>query len=604
MGIQVPSVLILGDRLASVPESDLRALPHALVVVAASGLARVVSEKADCLFVELPEAADEEQRLGVLRAAGIHAVTLLAQQRVELDLEQSALDLHELSSVGIALMRVRDLDVLLPMILREARRITGSDAGSLYLAEIDSSGAEFLHFRLMQNDSLPQVEQPSFRLPVDSSSIAGHAALQTKPLVIDDAYQIPEDAPYSFNPSFDREYGYRAKSMLMVPLRDPRGDLVGVVQLVNPKRDPFATLIDERSVEVHVRPYVTHDVRIVQSLAGQAAICIENSRLHGAIERLFEGLVTAAVTAIEQRDPTTSGHSFRVAQLTCDLAEVVDGLQAGVYAEERFPYQRMRQLRFAALLHDFGKVGVREEVLVKANKLPPLLDRGVGDRFRLIRAVVQGQFEKQRAEYLLEHGVDEYDAFVKRLDAEFELERQRVDRFEQAIREANIPRVLAEEQAGILDEIAATGYRDSFGEEIPYLTPEELHFVKIPRGSLDPDERKEIESHVSFTHQFLRQIPWTEDLKQVSEIAYTHHERMNGSGYPRGLRGESIPLEARIMMVADIFDALTASDRPYKKSVPVERALDILRMEVDDGKLEGKVVDLMIESGVYRRILE
>ena len=179
-----------------------------------------------------------------------------------------------------------------------------------------------------------------------------------------------------------------------------------------------------------------------------------------------------------------------------------------------------------------------------------------------------------------------------------------MDRFHEAIRESNEPKVLPEASADILSHIAAATFRDFEDRQVPYVTPEELHFLSIPKGSLDSDERKQIESHVTHTYNFLTQIPWTGDLARVADIAHGHHEKLNGTGYPRGIGASEIAIQTRIMTVSDIFDALTASDRPYKRALPATRALDILNMEAKDGMLDQAVVDLLLASEVYHKILE
>ena len=226
---------------------------------------------------------------------------------------------------------------------------------------------------------------------------------------------------------------------------------------------------------------------------------------------------------------------------------------------------------------------MREEVLIKAKKLPPVMLERIESRFDLIRRTVEAEYHRRRADYLAEGGRDGLEEFVAGLEGEFRAATERVLRFQQAIRESNEPRILPEASADVLEEIAATTFPDFGGQPVPYITAEELHFLSIPKGSLDPEERKQIESHVTHTYHFLNQIPWTENLSRVVDIAYGHHEKLDGTGYPRGVAASMIPVQTRVMTVADIFDALTASDRPYKKALPPQRALDILDMEGEGG---------------------
>jgi len=264
----------------------------------------------------------------------------------------------------------------------------------------------------------------------------------------------------------------------------------------------------------------------------------------------------------------------------------------------------MKQLRYAGLLHDFGKVGVREEVLVKQNKLSPVLGAQVHGRFALIRATMRMEAAEARARATADNGHGEAQKELAAIDERLEQDLARVERYWEAVQEANVPRVLDEDAAAILEDIAGHTFVDPLGHEHPYLTPQELHFLQIKRGSLDDNERKQIESHVVHSYDFLLNIPWTDELSRVAEIVRGHHEKLNGTGYPDGVSGDSLSLETRIMTVCDIFDALTASDRPYKKAMPVEKALQILGWEADDGMLDKDIVELFSESEVYRKVLE
>jgi HD-GYP domain-containing protein (c-di-GMP phosphodiesterase class II) len=519
-------------------------------------------------------------------------------------LQQARNELKELNKIGMALMSERDPDNLLRSILRQARTLTTSDAGSLYLVEEDEAGNQHLHFLRAQNDSLPNLPDPDFTLPLDRSNVAGYAASTGEPLVIEDAYDIPESAPYSFNKGFDEAHGYRAKGMLMVPMKDHKDQVLGVVQLINRKADPDANIRSEDDAQRYVLPYGTRDVELVQSLAGQAAVSIENARLYRAIENLFEGFITAAVTAIDQRDPTTAGHSLRVTELTMALAELVHEKSEGRFAGIEFTAEERKQLRYAGLLHDFGKVGVREEVLTKPKKLPPVLWEQLAARFARAKAERQIVFERSRAAYLEENGNGDYAAWIEEARTAHEQEIARLDDYWQAINDANTPRVLPEEGAQILQEIRGTVVEGADGEEIGLLTEEELEYLRIKRGSLSDDEVKQIQSHVVQSYDFLQHIPWTDDLGRIAEIVRGHHEKLGGGGYPDGVSGDDICLETRMMTIADIFDALTASDRPYKKAMPLDRALSILRMEVEDGNLDQELVEMFIESGVYHRVLD
>jgi HD-GYP domain-containing protein (c-di-GMP phosphodiesterase class II) len=602
--VSSPSEMHSGDAPAAVlvvDESDwdtaqLKALPPEMVILAASEGARVRADAAHRVFLPVELDGDPASMACLFRSAARQSTALRTSYRAQAEM-------REANKIGLALMSERDPDRLLGQILTQARRLTTSDAGSLYLVEEGEDETEHLHFLLAQNDSLPNLPSPDYFLPLDASSIAGYVGSTGKILILEDAYEIPEDRPYSFNRGFDESVGYRGKSMLVVPMMDHRDRVVGVLQLINRKRDPSGVIRDDPSSDEHVIPYSQRDVELVRGLAGQAAVSIENGHLYRNIENLFEGFIKAAVTAIDQRDPTTSGHSVRVTALTCDLAQEAHNATEGPYRDVFFSQREMKQLRYAGLLHDFGKVGVREEVLVKMNKLSPVLETRILARFDYIHQWLEAENQREKTLFLAEHGKNNFEVQRQILDRKLAQELSRLEQYRAAILEANAPRVLEEEASRVLDEIAATTYVAPDGSDRPYLAPEELYFLKIPRGSLDPDERKQVESHVVHSYNYLVQIPWTEELTRIPEIVQGHHEKLNGKGYPRGVTGQDIPLETRFMTVSDIFDALTASDRPYKKAIPVEKALSILRMEAERGELDSDAVDLFIESRVYERVL-
>jgi HD-GYP domain-containing protein (c-di-GMP phosphodiesterase class II) len=525
----------------------------------------------------------------------------LAEIRRELKQARSAL--RELSKVGMALMSERDPAQLFDLILGQARALTTSDAGSLYLVETDESG-RVLHFLHSQNDTLPDLPSLNFKLPLDEHSIAGYAATTGKPLVLEDVYELPPEMSFSHNRAFDERHGYRAKSMLVVPMIDHKDRVVGVLQLINRKRDSGAKIRTDSDSDAWVLPYTEREVAIVSSLAGQAAVSIENGQLYQDIENLFAGFIKAAVTAIDRRDPTTSGHSVRVTELTCDVAELISAQSDGPFADVRFSEVEMKQLRYAGLLHDFGKVGVSEETLIKKNKLPPVMEARVETRFALIRKTLEADAAEARADVISEKGRQGAATDLADIEAKLADDLERLARYWAAVEDANIPRILEGEAADVLLEIAGHTFIDPDGKEQAYVTPHELHFLQIPRGSLDENERRQIQSHVVHSYDFLLNIPWTEELARIAEIVRGHHEKLDGSGYPDGVTGDRLSLETRIMTVCDIFDALTASDRPYKKAMPVEEALQVLQREARDGMLDQDIVDLFVKSGVYRKVLE
>ena len=547
----------------------------------------------------VPTPAPVRQLLVSLRAGFREAAARAETARARAETALRSREIGELTRIGVALGTERDLKTLLEQILTQARQITQSDAGSLYLVETPEQGAARLRFRLAQTFSKPEAPFVEFTIPVDRSSLAGYAASTGEALVIDDAYFLPPDVEYTINRSFDERYGYRTKSMLVIPMKDHKEQIIGVLQLINRKRRFDSVLAEPADVEREVVPYSRRTVELVNALAGQAAVAIENSRLYEDIERLFEGFVKAAVLAIEQRDPTTFGHSGRVAGMTVSLATVVDRAPDGPYRGVRFTREQLRELRYAGLLHDFGKVGVREQVLVKAKKLYSSSLELIKQRYAFLRRTAEREFWRQRAEYLESSGRTGYDAFLKDLETAHQAELSELERFVQVVEKANEPSVLPEGRFEELLELGQRDYEDINGARQPYLGPEELRFLTIRKGSLDETERQEIESHVTHTYNFLQRIPWTRELQQVPLIAFGHHEKLDGKGYPRRIAAEAIPIQTRMMTIADIFDALTAQDRPYKPAVPLERALDIMTQEVQSGQLDQELFRLFVAAKAF-----
>jgi HD-GYP domain-containing protein (c-di-GMP phosphodiesterase class II) len=520
-------------------------------------------------------------------------------------------EIHELNHIGAALSAEHETRELLELILTKCRQITRADAGSLYLVEEQEPGDEsgmvrdhrqpnkFLRFKMAQNDTV-HVPFREVVLPIGESSIAGYVAQHGTVVMIEDAYELESWVPYAINKQFDLDSGYRTKSILAVAMMNPKNEIVGVVQLINAKRNWRARLKTPDDFEREVVPFSTRQMEIVSSLASQAAVAYENSHLYENIHRLFEGFVKASISAIEQRDPATSGHSFRVANLTVAMAEAVDRDQT-YFADAKFTRSEMKEIRYASLLHDFGKVGVREDVLTKARKLYPSQIEVIRSRFDFVRRTLQSESSERKLRYLLENGQQEYANGLPQLERELDEQLKELDRFMEFIHASNEPSVMPEGTFEMLTQIAERKFRGWDGLLCPLVTAEEVRLLSIRQGSLDERERAEVESHVDHTYHFLKQIPWTREIRNIPEIARGHHEKLNGRGYPGKLAAEEIPLQTRLMTLADVFDALAASDRPYKESVSVERALEILAKMAREGEIDPEVYALFVQAKVYER---
>ncbi|MBC7544879.1 MAG: GAF domain-containing protein, partial [Candidatus Sericytochromatia bacterium] len=517
-------------------------------------------------------------------------------------------ELNELVEIARAIASERDISKLLGLILEKSRYITAADAGSVYIVEgLDLPPEErTLRFTISQNDSL-DIDFRQFTLKDDNRSIVGHAVLNRTVVNIPDLYRLdePENNPWGFrhDKQFDQKIGYQGHSMLTVPMMNQNDDVIGVIQLINRKRDGVRRLKTLTDFQDQVIPFDHRSEELARTLASQAGISLENTLLYEDITRLFESFVNAAVSAIEVRDPTTSGHSQRVATLTCELAKTIDQLSDGQYAQVNFSRDDLKEIQYAGLLHDFGKVGVREQVLLKSKKLLDSTLEVIKHRFDFIRMATETEMLRRQMDLITREGATPSDERLLGLIAESDRRLAELDEILAFIVQANEPSVLAQGGFEQLHEIAARSYVNVQGERRPFLSTEEVLALSVERGSLTKGERVEIERHVVHTIAFLENIPWGRKFRNVPAIAGAHHEKLDGTGYPYGLPAESIRIESRMMSIADIFDALTASDRPYKSAVPLPKALDIIGYEVKAGKCDADLYRIFLEAKPWTSIL-
>ncbi len=500
-------------------------------------------------------------------------------QSVDRQSRQLVERLQKLQEVGTQLSAEQDLEKLLALILRESRYLTDADAGAVFVrqdevtTDPDATGKDrvfqstpWLALEVAQNDSI-RFPFRQMKLPFDQKTISGHVAVSGEIVNLPDAYRIPPEAPYTYTRSFDEASGYRCKSMLVLPMKNRAGDIIGVIQLINKKKDPRARLDTAGKVEQQVTVFDDFDEEFAGALASQAAVCIEKAKLYEDIERMFEGLVSSFTLALEKRNRTTFGHCSRVARYAVALAEAINESPPGAFGGLRFSPVQLRELKYAALLHDIGKIGVPEAVLDKHNKL--LDSELLAVEYRLRYAADHGRSPGRMEEYV------------------------------ELVRRANIPRGLSEEDARKLSELRVERFTDADGAEKPLLTDHEYENLAVRKGNLTDPERRQIEQHALDTWEILKRIPWPRDFRSVPNIAGCHHEKVDGSGYPWRLRGEEIPLCGQILALVDIYEALTARDRPYKPALPVEKALAIVQQEVDRGGLNAAIWKLFVDRRIY-----
>lgn len=507
-----------------------------------------------------------------------------------------------LLEVGRALGAERDVLALQQLILRRARELTNADAGSLLLVE-EQDGEKILRFAVAQTGPQDKGTHIGATLPLTSSSISGCVALNGEVVRIPDAYLLDERSPYRFDSSFDKRTGYRTKSVLCVPMRNYRDEVVGVIQLIN-RKPHFETLLTspEQTVET-VHAFDERDERVAAALAAQAGVALENSRLVENIQALFENFVRAAVKAIEVRDVSTQGHSERVARLTVAQADAVNAIEAGPLRDVKFTPERLQELRYAALLHDFGKLSVPEYIFAKSKKLPDGRLETIRMRFLLALEQIGAAAAREKFDLLRAGNARNIDAALEEIDARSVQAREELLLLLQGVEQANEPAIVTAAVDDALAKVMQRHYRLD-GNSVPLLDEAELQYLQIPRGSLSNEERDLMNLHVTNSYRFLAALPWnTTPWPGVADIAYSHHEHLDGTGYPRKLTADHIPPPVRMLTIADIYDALTASDRPYKKAVPRDKALDILTKEfAQRGKVDPVYLDVFIEKRLYETI--
>jgi HD-GYP domain-containing protein (c-di-GMP phosphodiesterase class II) len=587
----VPSL----KKAALHPYTEKLSLGHVGVVLVGPPPEEILARMPDRAVIAPLHRLDSPHALYAAVGGSLERVELrLAAEVRSRSIRRYRYELGELVEIARALTQERDIDRLLDLILEKSRFITGADAGSIYIVETGPDGERQLRFKLSHNESV-DFKSHEFTIPVSTRSIAGAAVITRRPINLRDVYEIGENEPFGFDRRFDERVGYRTKSMITMPMISAEDEVIAVIQLINKKLVPERRLSTPADAEREVIPFDPRSEDLLATLASQASIALENALLYGEIRAIFEGFVRASVQAIERRDPTTSGHSLRVSVLSCRLAEVVDRADHGTFRDVRFNRRDLTELEYAALLHDFGKIGVREEVLVKANKLYPHELEQVRARFAYARKAIEAEVLSRKVEAIAA-GAPLGD--LRRLDEELAVRVAELDEALRQVCEANEPTVLSQGDFSRITEIGHRCYPGPDGPA-PLLSAREIESLQVRRGSLNASEIDQIRSHVVYTHEFLSRIPWGKNFQRVPEIAGAHHEKLNGTGYPKGLTSEHIPLPSKIMTIADIYDALTARDRPYKKAVPRDRALGILGFEVKDGNIDGELVQLFIDAKVY-----
>ncbi len=505
--------------------------------------------------------------------------------------------LAELNQIGVALSQEKDLNRLLELILIAAKKITNADGGTLYRRH--SEKPDELAFEIIRTDSLgvamggttgvkiafPPIQLRDSRGRDNNSMVVAYAVLKDRTVNITDAYQ-EKGFDFSGTKAFDRHTGYHSQSFLTVPMKNHEDEIIGVLQLINAKDRATGAIV----------PFSETDQRLAESLASQAAVALTNRLLISQLENLFESFVNLLNKAIDEKSPYTGGHCHRVPVLTMLLAEAVHETKKGPHALWHLTDLDRYELKIAALLHDCGKVTTPVHVVDKATKLQTLFDRIhlLDTRFEIL---------KRDAEIAALKAAREPGADAKAIDQGYRGRLWEIQEDREFLRLCNIGGETMTPQARARVHDIATKYRwrNPLGEPVDFLTANEVENLTIKAGTLTAAERQVINHHINVTIQMLEALPWPRHLQNVPEYAGGHHERMDGKGYPRGLKGDQMSVPARIMGIADIFEALTARDRPYKPGKTLTESLYILGHMRLNGHIDPDLFDIFIRQRVYER---
>lgn len=501
--------------------------------------------------------------------------------------------IEKLTSIGISLSKERNSLLLLEKILEGAKDITSADAGTLYLVRDNH-----LHFEIVQTESLgfkmggtsnnPISLPPIPLFDADGNpnikNVSAYTAVTGQTTNIPDAYSV-EGFNFQGTKAYDKENNYHSKSFLTVPMRNHEDEIIGVLQLINARDIESNELIG----------FSFRDQKLAESLSSQAAIALTNCHLIGSLKDLLEKFIEVIANAIDDKSPYTGGHCRRVPEIASMIAEAINQSTHPKFAHVQFSEQDMYELHIAALLHDCGKITTPVHVVDKATKLETIHDRIhlVKERIETLKKTAEIRYLKTQldapGEKMISAAEKIYKSYIAQLDEDFAF-----------IVQANKgSEFMGEDAQNTLQRIAEYSWLDSHGERKKLLDDDELQNLSIAKGTLNNEERKVVNHHITMTQTMLKALPFPRNLRNVPEIAGNHHERMDGKGYPNGIKGEELSIQARLMCIADVFEALTAADRPYKKAMNLSTALTILGKMKLDSHIDGDLFDLFISEKIY-----
>ena len=549
---------------------------------------------------------DKKQQL-LFSQAEINEMLESAPSKIRNYIDSLQNQISNMSAIGLALSKERDMEKLLEMILLEAKRISNADGGTLYMMTDDQR----LRFSIMITDSLnvhmggtSGKEIPFYPVKLynddgkpNENMIAANAAINGKTINIPDAYKA-KGFDFSGTKAFDEKTGYRSKSFLTVPLKNHENEIIGVLQLLNAQ--------DIKSNKV-----ISFSERIqnsVEALSSQAAVAITNKNLIKDLEVLFESFIKLIASAIDAKSPYTGGHCSRVPEITMMLAESVNEINEGPFANIQFSDKEMYELKIAAWLHDCGKVATPEYVVDKSTKLETIYDRihTVATRFEVIKRDEEIKFLKKQLSIQKKDSLSDVDKkeAIKKARILYLKRTKQLDEDKTFIEESNFGgEFMSQDRKDRVKKISSYRYKDN-GSAKSFLSDNEVYNLCISRGTLTPEERKVINDHIVVTIEMLEQLPYPKHLRNVPEFAGGHHEKLDGTGYPKGLNHAEMSVQAKIMAIADIFEALTARDRPYKKGKTLSQAMRILGFMKNDAHIDAELFDVFVQEKIYLKYAE
>jgi HD-GYP domain-containing protein (c-di-GMP phosphodiesterase class II) len=501
----------------------------------------------------------------------------------------------QLTRIGLALSAEKNINKLLEVIVDYARDLSHADAGTLYILDDDK---EHLRFEIMQNDTMKtriggtsgvEISLPKVPLHSDGKpnyyNVSSYTALTGETINIPDVYKAKE-FDFTGPREYDASTGYRSKSMLVIPMKNHENNIIGVLQLLN------SQIPETGEVIAFSKDYVD----LVASLASQAAVALTNTQLIQDLKNLFYSFIKSIATAIDEKSPYTGGHITRVVDLTMMIAEGINKTDHGPFKDVLFNEDELEELRLAAWMHDVGKITTPENVIDKSTRLQAIFDRThlVETRFQMIANSIENEYLQRKIELLRNGIIDE--SKIKIMDQELAHKIRGLGEELKFIKACNDPgEFMSDEKIDRIKKIAKKNYVSPDGEH-PYLTEDEVENLCIRKGSLTDKERNIIENHAGMTLKILNELPFPAKLANVPEFASSHHEKLDGSGYPRGLSEKELSLQSRIMAIADVFEALTAKDRPYKEPMKLSKAVKIMEFMKQDKLIDGDIYDLFLES--------